>query len=85
MGHLADDGWSGSYRTPSGARFGQDSGVSARADGNELVLTFPLSHLRAATSFRWSVGAEWGSYEQVAAGATAKDNAPDSGVAAFPG
>lgn len=82
---LADDGWSGSYRTPSGARFGSDSGVTAQPDGHDLVLRFPLSHLRAATSFRWSVGAEWGTYEQVAAGATARDTAPDSGVTAFPG
>ncbi|MGN6575453.1 MAG: hypothetical protein ACTHKG_07190 [Nocardioides sp.] len=82
---LADNGWSGSYRTPAGARFGSDSGVSAQPDGHDLVLRFPLSHLREASSFRWSVGAEWGTYEQVAAGATAQDTAPDSGVTPFPG
>jgi hypothetical protein len=81
---LADNGWSGSYVTPNGSRFGADSGVTARPDGRDLVITFPLSHLRQARAFRWSVGAEWGSYEQLAAGATAKDNAPDSGVVAFP-
>jgi hypothetical protein len=59
--------------------------VSARPDGDDLVVTFPLGHLQRATSFRWSVGAEWGTYEQVAAGATARDTAPDSGVTGFPG
>ena len=82
---LSDTGWSGSYRTPSGARFGSDSGVAARPDGRDLVLTFPLGHLKRASAFRWSVGAEWGTYEQVAAGATAHDTAPDQGVVAFPG
>lgn len=82
---LADNGWSGSYRFPDGARFGSDSEVSVRVDGHDLVLGFPLAHLRQARAFRWSVGAEWGSYEQVAAGATAHDTAPDQGVVAFPG
>lgn len=82
---LADNGWSGSYVSPDGARFGADSQVAARPEGTDLVLTFPLSHLDQARSFRWSVGAEWGSYEQLAAGATAKDNAPDQGVVAVPG
>lgn len=81
---LADNGWSGSYVTPDGSRFGADSGVTARPAGRDLVVTFPLAHLRGARAFRWSVGAEWGSYEQLAAGATAKDNAPDAGVVAFP-
>ena len=82
---LADNGWSGSYVSPDGARFGSDSQVAAHPDGNDLVVTFPLSHLEQAQAFRWSVGAEWGSYEQLAAGTTAKDNAPDQGVVAFPG
>lgn len=81
---LADNGWTGSYRYPSGARFGEDSQVTARPDGRALVVTFPLSHLERASAFRWSAGAEWGSYEQLASGTTAKDNAPDSGVVAFP-
>lgn len=82
---LADNGWSGSYRFPDGARFGPDSRVSVHVDGRDVVLGFPLAHLRSARTFRWSVGAEWGSYEQVAAGATAHDTAPDQGVVAFPG
>lgn len=82
-GSLGDEGWSTSYRTPGSARFGADSGVRARPDGSTLVLTFPLSHLEAARSFRWQVGAEWGSYEQVASGTTASDRAGEGGVA-FP-
>lgn len=82
---LADNGWSGSYVSSDGARFGSDSQVVAHPDGGDLVITFPLSHLEQARAFRWSVGAEWGSYEQLAAGTTAKDNAPDRGVVAFPG
>lgn len=82
---LADNGWSSSYRTPSGARFGDDSGVQVRPDGSTLVVSFPLGHLERARSFRWATGAEWGTYEQIASGTTASDNAPDSGVARFPG
>jgi hypothetical protein len=82
---LADDGWGTSYRTPDGARFGADSGVRARPDGDELVLTFGLGHLESARAMSWAVGAEWGTLEQVAAGTTAKDNAPDGGWARFPG
>lgn len=82
---LADNGWSGSYRTPSGARFGANSGVTARPQGQELVVSFPLGHLQGASQLRWAVGAEWGSVEQIASGTTSRDTAPDQGVAAFPG
>ncbi len=81
---LADNGWSGSYVTPRGSRFGAETRVTAHPDGHDLVIRFPLAHLERAAAFRWSVGAEWGSYEQLASGTTAKDNAPDSGVVAFP-
>jgi hypothetical protein len=82
---LADNGWGTSYRTPSGARFGDDSGVRARPDGRNLVITFPLGHLEGARSMSWAVGAEWGTIEQIASGTTAQDNAPDGGWARFPG
>lgn len=54
-------------------------------EGSTLVIAFPLGHLRRAETFRWAAGAEWGTYEQIASGTTASDNAPDSGVARFPG
>lgn len=82
---LADGGWGTSYRTPDGARFGEDSGARARPEGNDLVLTFPLTHLRRAESMSWAVGAQWGTLEQVSTGTTSKDNAPDGGWARFPG
>lgn len=81
---LADSGWGTSYRTPDGARFGEDSGAQARPEGNDLVITFPLTHLRRADSLAWAVGAQWGTLEQVASGTTSKDNAPDGGWASFP-
>lgn len=78
---LADDGWGTSYRTPEGARYGDDSGAQARPEGSDLVITFPLSHLQRASSMAWAVGAQWGTLEQVASGTTSKDNAPDGGWA----
>lgn len=83
-GSLSDNGWGSSYRTPDDARFGSDSGVTARPDGSTLVLTFPLGHLDNARSFRWQVGTEWGTPEQIATGTTASDRAGEGGVA-FPG
>lgn len=81
---LADDGWGTSYRTPGGARFGDDSGARARPEGDDLVISFPLTHLRRADSLAWAVGAQWGTLEQVATGTTSKDNAPDGGWARLP-
>lgn len=81
---LADDGWGTSYRTPDGARFGDDSGAGARPEGNDLVISFPLTHLQRADSLAWAVGAQWGTLEQVATGTTSKDNAPDGGWARLP-
>ena len=81
---LADNGWGTSYRTPTGARYGDDSGAAARPDGNDLVITFPLAHLERAGSMAWAVGAQWGTIEQVASGTTSKDNAPDGGWARLP-
>ncbi len=81
---LADNGWGTSYRTPDGARFGEDSGARARPEGNDLVITFPLSHLERADAMAWAVGAQWGTLEQISTGTTSKDNAPDGGWASFP-
>jgi hypothetical protein len=78
---LADNGWGTSYRTPDGARYGDDSGARARPDGNDLVITFPLTHLERAETTAWAVGAQWGTLEQVASGTTSRDNAPDGGWA----
>ena len=82
---LSDNGWSSSYRTPRGGKFGSRSGVDVSASANVLTLGFPVSHLEGDRAFRWTVGSEHGSFGQVAAGATAKDYAPDQGAVRFPG
>lgn len=82
-GTLGDDGWGSSYRTPDSAHFGDDSGVRTGIERSTLVMRFPHSHLEGARSFRWQVGAEWGTYEQVASGTTASDKGGEGGVA-FP-
>lgn len=84
-GTLADNGWSGTWRYPEGARFGADSGVSVRPEGRDLVFAFGPSRVGGATSFRWLVGAEHGTFEQQASGTMSQDYAPDSGAARFPG
>jgi hypothetical protein len=83
-GTLADNGWSGTWRYPSGARFGPASGISVRPAGRDLVFGFDASRLGGARSFRWLVGAEHGTAEQQAAGAMSEDYAPDTGASRFP-
>lgn len=83
-GTLADNGWSGTWRHPDGAKFGSDSGVTVDPARSTLGFAFPAGHLGGADSFRWTVGAEYGSFEQQATGTMTSDFAPDSGAAAFP-
>jgi hypothetical protein len=82
---LADDGWSGTWRYPDGARFGSGSGVDVRPQGRDLVVGFDASRLGGASSFRWLVGAEQGTAEQQSTGTMSEDYAPDSGAVRFPG
>ena len=84
-GTASDDGWSGTWRYPEGARFGSASGVSVQPRGGDLVVGFDASRLGGARSFRWLVGAEHGTLEQQAAGALSEDYAPDQGAVRFPG
>jgi len=83
---LADNGWGTSlFDNANGdAYYGDNSGVSASVRGGDLVVTFTLGHLAGADRFRWSIGAEWGTYTEVQAGSTSYDAAPDTGAAAFP-
>lgn len=83
---LADNGWGPAYRDnrKRDARFMNQADVEVLADGTQLVFRFPLRHLNRATMPRWSTTAEWGSFEMIAAGAAARDRAPDSGPAPFP-
>lgn len=82
---LADDGWGSSSRDPDGARFGEASGVEVSVAGSTLTMVFAGSVVGGAESFQWSAASEYGTVEQVAAGTTAQDYAPDRGAAAFPG
>ncbi|MPZ00366.1 MAG: hypothetical protein GEU97_20770 [Actinophytocola sp.] len=85
--NLADNGWGPSYRDRrhSEARFMADSDVQVAARGRSLVLRFPLGHLAGARTFQWATASEWGSYETIATAAAARDYAPDTGAAPFPG
>lgn len=83
-GTLADDGWNPTWRHPDGAAFGSASGVVVQGSGDQVTFRFAPRHMGGADAFRWIVGAEDGTLEQVATGTSARDYAPDSGGAAFP-
>jgi hypothetical protein len=77
---LADSGWGTSSRGPDGARFGSESGVRVTVEGRTLTFVFADALLDGAQGgLQWSVGAEYGTFEQVATGTTAQDLAPDQG------
>lgn len=82
--NLADSGWGTSSRSPSGARFGDESGVEVAVSDGTLTLSFAAGVIGDADEFQWSVASEYGTYEQVAAGTTAQDHGPDQGAVAFP-
>jgi hypothetical protein len=84
LASLSDDGWFPSRRQPDGATYGAGSGVQVSVAGASLTLRFDTSGLGGARAFRWAVGSEWGTYEQVSTGTTAQDLAPDEGAADFP-
>lgn len=86
--NISEEGWYPAYYTPEFAgpnRFGDESGVTIRVDGPDLVLAFPVSHLGGAERFRWSLASEWGPYETIGTDLAARDDAPDHDqAAAFP-
>jgi hypothetical protein len=79
--NLSSKGWGGSYFDdgPGGGpnRFGTESGVEVTVVGDVVRLRFPRSLLGGASTFRWSVATEWGSYETIGSLAAARDDAPD--------
>jgi len=81
---LADNGWSGAWRYPDGAKFGGESGIHVTVSGSRLTMTFPADHVGNADHFRWLVGAEYGSDAQMASGTQSSDYAPDNGSVDFP-
>lgn len=84
---LADDGWGTGHldRREERASFGPGTKIEVRVEGDTLVTTFPLDHVGGAEAFRWSVASEWGSFESMAASASARDYAPDDGAVDYPG
>ncbi len=85
--NLADNGWGPSYRDNrnSKARFMADSGVRVTAEGRSLVFRFPLRHLDDARTLQWATASEWGSYGTISTAAAARDYAPNTRAAPFPG
>lgn len=85
--NLASEGWGGSYfdNTRTGANRINDEALAITPTGNELVISFPLTHLAAAERMQWAMAMEWGRYEVIGTAAAARDDAPDNDAAArFP-
>lgn len=84
---LVEEGWGTGYRDAreSTAAFGPSTGIEVAVAGRSLTTRFPLDRIDGATSFRWSAASEWGSHESMAASTSARDHAPDSGAADYPG
>lgn len=78
--NLADDGWYPGYFRPGSEgpnRFRGASGVTVSVVGDELIASFPASHLGQARRFRWAVASEWGRHEALGTPAAARDDVPD--------
>ena len=85
--NLASGGWGGSYfdNTRRGANRINDEALGITPTGDELVITFPLTHLASAERMQWAMASEWGRYETIGTAAAARDDAPDNDAAArFP-
>ena len=80
-GNWSADGWFPSWRDnlEGTAAFGDDTGIEVHADGPELQLVVPAGRFDDTTSWRWSMGLEWGRYEWLGSPAAAHDLAPDEG------
>jgi hypothetical protein len=86
--NVSSTGWGSAHFDNTTGRGGyQDkSGIRVTPEGDEVVLRFPLSHLKDARRFRWSVESEWGRYEALGSPTTSRDAMPDGGAPApFPG
>ena len=81
---LADNGWNPAWRTPDGAFFGSAAGIRISVEGTRLTMSFAADRVGGAHSFRWLVGAEYGTDAQLASGTQTSDYAPDRGGASSP-
>jgi hypothetical protein len=85
--NLASGGWGGSYfdNTKRGGSRINDDALAIQPQGDELVVTFPLEHLKSASRMQWALAMEWGRYDVIGTAAAARDDAPDNdGAAQFP-
>ena len=85
LAQLGEDGWTTAYRDPDRARYGPGSGVEARSDGSEVVVTMPPGHLGGVERLQWAVSAELGTLTAMTTGTASRDAAPGQGAASFPG
>jgi hypothetical protein len=76
---LADNGWGSAWYDDRRGRasFADKSGVTAAADGAEVVLRFSADLIGSPATFRWSLASEYGTYEQIGTPIAAADSAPD--------
>jgi hypothetical protein len=83
---LADNGWGTGYRDARQrtAAFGSSTGIEVSVEGKTLVTRFPADRIAGADAFGWSAAAEWGSFESMAAGTSARDHAPEEQAASYP-
>lgn len=77
----SEQGWFPSWRDNRAgeAAYGDESGLTLEVEGARLVLTVPAERVGDVTSWRWSLGLEWGRYEWLGTDAAAHDLAPDEG------
>ena len=85
--NLSSNGWSGAwFDDQRRAALVHDSRITITVAGDAVVLRFPLDRVAKATTFRWSVASEWGSYASVGTVAAARDDCPDNDQpVSFPG
>jgi hypothetical protein len=85
--NLAESGWDGSWYDNVAGRSAHSEGAAmdVLVDGADLVVRFPSAYVGDATSFRWSMASEYGTYAALGTPRTARDDAPDGDVpVAFP-
>lgn len=85
--NVSSTGWGSAHfdNTNRTGGYQERSGIQVTPEGDEVVLRFPLSHLREASRFRWSVESEWATYAELGSPTSARDAMPDGGApAAFP-
>lgn len=75
-------GWFPSWRDNRAgeAAFGDDTGLAVEVTGPTIEVVVPGDLVGRPTSWRWSLGLEWGRYESLGSDDAAHDLAPDEGA-----